>query len=537
MTSSCFCRTRVLSLGLALALSSGALGGGDPCAGDCQTIVEGGVVSVTWAIEGSPYCVETSILVGDLTIEPGVCVRVAEGAFIDVLAPLVASGTEDNPITFTADGTSWNGIRFADSPDGSLLEWCHIEQSVNRGLRITNSRPEIRDCTITDCTSVGDGGGVMIVNNTCAPVRFEGCTISGNTANPNRASGEYRGGGVYSVGPAEFIDCVIEGNRARSFCGANGCGTTARGGGVFASNGIRLERCMIVSNVSDGRADTPTRPSQHASRSYGGGVYLTGANNVIIASLISENTAAASSNDGGFGTATATARGGGIYSANGPHRLDNVILACNSLSTSAQSTSRSGSGVYQTNGTSEYGNCTIARNTGAHGVAIAGGSCGIRNSIIYNNNADGAQISGSPNIRYSNVQGTYPGEGNITLNPGFSGLDCSVSDLVIASFSPCVDAGDPDSAYDDSVECASPPYEDARNDMGAHGGPSACAWLFSDPVCVADINGDGELTSDDFFAFFECFFAADLCADVNEACEVNSDDFFDFLALLKAGCD
>jgi hypothetical protein len=47
--------------------------------------------------------------------------------------------------------------------------------------------------------------------------------------------------------------------------------------------------------------------------------------------------------------------------------------------------------------------------------------------------------------------------------------------LIIVLGSPCIDAGNPNPAYDDT--CFPPSLGTATNDIGAHGGPGACGWF------------------------------------------------------------
>jgi hypothetical protein len=56
------------------------------------------------------------------------------------------------------------------------------------------------------------------------------------------------------------------------------------------------------------------------------------------------------------------------------------------------------------------------------------------------------------------------------------------------------------------------------------------------PVCRADFNGDGAVTSQDFFAFLAAFFGEEDAADFDGNGAVNSQDFFEFLAAFFAGC-
>lgn len=55
-------------------------------------------------------------------------------------------------------------------------------------------------------------------------------------------------------------------------------------------------------------------------------------------------------------------------------------------------------------------------------------------------------------------------------------------------------------------------------------------------LCAADFNASGAVSSDDFFAFIEAFFANVPRADFNGDSRINSHDFFDFLAAFFSGC-
>jgi parallel beta-helix repeat protein len=142
-------------------------------------------------------------------------------------------------------------------------------------------------------------------------------------------------------------------------------------------------------------------------------------------------------------------------------------------------------------------NCTIVAN-GAYG--ISGIAPAIADSIIYYNGLDAglAQVDGtSATVSYSNIQGGWPGEGNIDAvpcfaEPGFWSMGGSLDDVtddfwvrgdyhlrsqagrwdpVARSWvqdvitSPCIDAGNP--AMDCSAESMP---NGGRVNMGAHGG-------------------------------------------------------------------
>ena len=127
-------------------------------------------------------------------------------------------------------------------------------------------------------------------------------------------------------------------------------------------------------------------------------------------------------------------------------------------------------------------NCTIIKN--GYG-AILNGRPIIANSILYYNvtNSDAAQISSDlPSVTYSDVQGGWPGEGNIDTDPLFDDPDngdyhlksqagrwnpSSQSWIIDDVTSPCIDAGDPSSPV--GLE---PSPNNGIINIGAYGGTS-----------------------------------------------------------------
>ena len=57
------------------------------------------------------------------------------------------------------------------------------------------------------------------------------------------------------------------------------------------------------------------------------------------------------------------------------------------------------------------------------------------------------------------------------------------------------------------------------------------------PVCAADIDGDGQATVSDFFAFVSAFAHGDPAADVNLDAQVDVRDFFAFVLAFRHGCE
>jgi nitrous oxidase accessory protein NosD len=142
---------------LVLALVAGAARGQTPLGGRVDA-------DSTLTLARSPYRVSDSLSVGPLarlTIEPGVVVRFAAGAFLRVRGELQAVGTATDSIVFTADAAfpaagSWAGLRLQDVGHGRLLELRHARiEFTTTGVRGLNCEPTIRHCLIRDFTESG----------------------------------------------------------------------------------------------------------------------------------------------------------------------------------------------------------------------------------------------------------------------------------------------------------------------------------------------------------------------------------------------
>jgi len=85
---------------------------------------------------------------------------------------------------------------------------------------------------------------------------------------------------------------------------------------------------------------------------------------------------------------------------------------------------------------------------------------------------------------------------------------------------------------DTAIDLGSPGWD---GDFG-HGLVNAEAALGVGPICVADFDGDGDLTIFDFLAFQSAFDLGDLQADVNGDGVLDIFDFLEFQNLFVAGC-
>ena len=103
--------------------------------GFAQTDIPAGDVSGTWSLSNSPYHVNGNITIPDgqtLSIEPGVTAIFKEACKLDVKGCLIAVGTREDTITFTAEdpGAGWHAIKFVNTPsinDTSKIIFCIIE--------------------------------------------------------------------------------------------------------------------------------------------------------------------------------------------------------------------------------------------------------------------------------------------------------------------------------------------------------------------------------------------------------------------------
>jgi parallel beta-helix repeat protein len=396
------------------------------------TAVSGNAGGV-WDLPGSPYWVEGDIVVPSdsaLVIEPGVEVRFRGPYRFLVNGALYASGTVQDSIVFTWDApvpeNEWRGLRFVGSDSTCILEYCIVEH-----VRSATQPPEVR------------GGGVYCY--VCS-LTVRHCLIQYNVSHNSNYNGT--GGGLVSVNAWPQIEhCTIRDNQADS------------GGGIaFLEDQADTSGQPVVRNSSI---------SNNVAPYCGGGIYVGAFSTPVIENnIISGNLA------GGFG-------GGGIALWNG-NDLHTQTVSNNIVS--GNWTSTDGGGIYIRYNSSALVNNTVVGNSAdstGGGVYVLNYGEGdlprLLNTIIWGNSASRDSSvsllndSTDVEITYSDVEGGWPGTGNIDQDPLFAD---ALFHLLAGS--PCIDAGDPDAIYND--QCFPPSQGTARNDMGAYGGPLGCAW-------------------------------------------------------------
>lgn len=377
---------------------------------------------------------------------------------------------------------------------------------------------------------------------------LDGFTISGGNADGNSFWPEdwAVGGGIcnrYLRGPS-ITNCTFKANAAGlggAICGGNGLianclithNAASRGGGIAGFSGP-MKDCTISSNFAvsgggivlsddDSRIENCTISNNTASIS-GGGIYSENSSPRLLNCTLRGNSAVSG---GGmynrayddydvplllgctFSSNSAEQDGGGMYNDYSYPRLINCVFSDNSAEMGGGIASYSGSEVTLVN-------CTFGNNLALKGKAVACESYDpvypspsniqLANSILWDGgdeiwNNDNSTIS----VTYSDVQGSWAGEGNIDADPCL--VDPSNGDYHLKSqagrwdlnsrswiqdavTSPCIDTGDIKSPI--GLE----PFPNGGIiNMGAYGGTAeASKSYFGEPVCetivAGDINGD-----------------------------------------------
>jgi N-acetylneuraminic acid mutarotase len=230
-----------------------------------RTDIPTGNVSGTWTLLNSPYYVNGEITVPNgetLTIEPGVNVVFTGHYKFNVQGRLLAVGTQEDTITFTAQDTStgWWGIRFINTPstnDSSKIVYCALSYGkANSGndtdrcggaiCIVNDNKVLISNCLI--CFNMNEGslsvhfGGAIAIWSSSA-------VIEKNIICYNRAVGNHAGaiGIVYDPPPVIRNNVIYENHAA--------------GGGAFVI--IYTNPVLINNTIVYNHADLPGSQVSH----------------------------------------------------------------------------------------------------------------------------------------------------------------------------------------------------------------------------------------------------------------------------------
>ncbi len=186
---------------------------------------------------------------------------------------------------------------------------------------------------------------------------------------------------------------------------------------------------------------------------------------------------------------------------------------------------RYGGGIYNGDSSPTLINCTFSKNS----AGISGGGMTnhmnegtkVSNCIFWSNSPEEISLlaEGKSEITYSNIQGGWPGLGNINKNPLFA--DPNNGDYHLKSqagrwdpkthiwvkdnvTSPCIDAGNPGSPLEDELlnipDDLSNGNHNWRINMGAYGGTFEASRPPYDWTIQADLTNDGIVNFKDFTA-------------------------------------
>jgi parallel beta-helix repeat protein len=390
-------------------------GGGIYCETDSNATISNCTITNNSASRdgGGIYCNESSPTISNCTVTGNSTKRDGGGIHCSTSSPTI---TDCNIIGNSADR---GGNIFCDNSSPTIMNCIITGNGLSySGLSTIHcdykSSPIITGCIIRDSNTIGIycGSGIPIItnctirNNNNSGIFCRGnpiinnCTISGNSAD--------RGGGIYCYyhSSPTITDCNISGNSAN------------HGGGIWGCSGP-ITNCTINYN---------------SANYLGGGIFEC--DGPITNCIITGNSA--------------NVEGGGLDGCGGP--IKNCTITGNSA--------KSGGGLLACDGS--ITNCTIANNSASNygGLAYCRGP--IKNSIIWSNWPD--QIVGRIiTITCSDVQGGYPGEGNIDADPCFIEhgywVDANDPNIIVEPNdpnavwldgdyrllfnSPCIDTGDP----------------------------------------------------------------------------------------------
>ncbi|NQV18159.1 MAG: right-handed parallel beta-helix repeat-containing protein [Armatimonadetes bacterium] len=388
------------------------------------------------------WSADTVKVIGDLTIPDGEALTIDPGTYIefqdlyslDVQGCLLAVGTEQDTIIFTAIET-WHGVQFNETPatnDSSKIVYCKLHyvspDNTSRGAAtVTNfSKLLISHCLISDNNLEYISGGGISCENSSPTIEFN--IIENNSS--------AIGGGIYCNNyshPIIRYNSIINNN------------ADVTGSGIVCRN---YSSPLIANNII----------SENSGGMAGGGICCeSNSSPTIINNIISYNSAL---------FCIIQANGGGIYLDNSNSLIINNLIIGNS-------TIDYGGGICCYESNPMIINNTIIENSSnnAGGLCCASSNPIVTNSIIWNNGESNilADLYSDPIVTYCDIQGGYTGEGNIDSEPLFWGTGEYPYSLL--DDSPCVNAGTPDTTGLSLPEfdlAGNPRVFGGRIDMGAY---------------------------------------------------------------------
>ena len=339
--------------------------------------------------ELDPYCsiqtaIDNAVDADEIVVAPGTYFET-----INFLGKAITLRSSDGPAVTAIDAGGTGPVVLClggEGPDTVLDGFAITGGMGSSGGGMINeaSSPTVTNCVFVGNTAVVHGGGMA--NLFWSNPSVIDCTFTENAG---------LGGGMFNfVSSPTVIDSAFNGNV---------------GGGMIneVSNPV-VTGCSFTGNTSghgagmfNGSSSSPTVTNCSFSRNsaslVGGGMYNFTADSVLVNCTFSGNLS--------------KAEGGAMWSFNSMPTLVNCTFSSNAAGTT-------GGGMYN----------------------LAGSQI-VTNSIFWGNGPDQIfdDIVPVTTVSFSNVQGGWPGTGNIDADPLF--VDPNNGDYRLSSGSPCIDAG------------------------------------------------------------------------------------------------
>jgi hypothetical protein len=389
-----------------------------------QTTIPEGPIEGTWTLSGSPYLIEGTTTIEDgklLTIEPGVVVEWQGSYTMYVQGRILAQGTVDDTITFTAadPAVGFRSIRFENTPttnDTSHFDFCRLEYG-----KVYGNSPD-------NC-----GGAIGVINY--SKIVIQHCLFYKNKALLNSDDGAAGGAIALDMSNIHIKNSKFLKNESQA------------GAGVIAYNYSNpfITGCEFVLNK--------TYDDNVYGNGYGGAISIYKLSSPEITWNVFESN-------------TADIAGGAI----GMVDTCNPTIAHN-LFFGNWADWLGGAIEIQQYCKSQIINNTIVGNTcGSYGGGIDMNKENepvIKNNILWNNTAPfGNQVSlknitSTPEFYYCDIQGGREDIYNeqyiveyldcLDADPIFE--DAEEHDYHLTGNSPCIDSGDPDMIDPDGTRC------------------------------------------------------------------------------------
>jgi len=318
--------------------------------------------------------------------------------------------------TFDDNYASWRGggmYNYQSNPNlTNCIFSCNFSQSSGGGIYNRMSKLDLADCTFIENTGFSGGGiysedqcvliltncvfransaewnGGGMCNEDTNDLILTNCTFRDNSANPN-------GGGMFSRRSNQtLINCIFSGNKA--YGGPWPYTYSGKGAGLYIFGDTEIINCAFRNNLA----------------SEGGGVYYFRGVLTIAGCTFTGNSA--------------ENYGGGLY--NYDNMPDFIMVNC----TFGENSAEWGGGIFNHwSSQLRMSNCSFSGNIASNGSALSSdpsfttfpGRIELTNCILWNGentlfdpNPDCSTIA----VTYSDVQGGWPGEGNINADPCFA---------------------------------------------------------------------------------------------------------------------